>query len=248
MNYEMILIVDDNPENLRLLELVLLNEKFTVQTANSAREALGVLSSSVPDALLTDIQMPDTDGLELIRQVRLNPRTRGISILAVSANAMKQNIDEAFAAGCDGYITKPIDTRTFAGSVREHLKRGRDGETRPPNASTASEENLLLHRDALAECRRQVEELLSCTNDSVRRERACCILHQCAGTAGVLGHPEVTSLARELETHSSVLNEQEFSGGLSRLSEVLQHLIDLTAANKSEITFPNLAEPLRFDS
>jgi CheY-like chemotaxis protein len=124
MNYGTILLVDDNPENLRLIELVLLNGGFTVETAHSASEALEALASSVPDALLTDIQMPDFDGLELIRQVRLDPRTCKIPILAVSANAMKKNIEEAFAAGCDEYITKPIDVRTFAASVRKLLNRG----------------------------------------------------------------------------------------------------------------------------
>lgn len=228
MSYQTILIVDDNPENLRLLELVLLNDNFTVQTANSAMKALEALSSKVPDALLTDIQMPDTDGLEFIRQVRLNPLTNGILILAVSANAMKQSIDEAFAAGCDGYITKPIDTRTFAASVREQMKRGRTSETNPPNVSAASEDDLLLHREFLVDCHRQVEKLLSYTNDSVRRERAGSTLHQCAATGGVLGHPEITALARDLETRSSALNELEFSGGLSRLSEVLEHLLELT--------------------
>lgn len=230
MNHETILIVDDNPENLRLLELVLLNEKFTVRTARSAKEALEALDASVPDALLTDIQMPDTDGLELIRRVRLNPLTREMAILAVSANAMKQNIEEAFAAGCDDYITKPIDTRTFAASVRKQLKLGRKSEARPQNDAAVSQETLLLHRKFLADCQRQVEQLLGCTNDSVRRQRACRILHQCAGTAGVLGHPDVTTLARDLETHSSALSEQEFSGGLRRLSDVLEGLIHLPAA------------------
>jgi CheY-like chemotaxis protein len=121
MKPKILLLVDDNPENLMLLELTLEGESFALQTAAGAREALELLARSVPDALLTDIQMPHIDGLELIRRVRQDPRTSGICILAISANAMKVNIQEAYAAGCDGYITKPVDTRTFAAAVHEHL-------------------------------------------------------------------------------------------------------------------------------
>ena len=229
MNYTTILLVDDNPENLRLLELVLLNEGFTVETASCAREALEALALSVPDALLTDIQMPDIDGLELIRQVRLDPRTRGIPILAVSANAMKRNIEEAFAAGCDEYITKPIDTRTFAASVCKLLNRGQNSETRPRSLPVASEERPSLDREFLVDCQQQVEQLLGYPNDSIRRERACGILQHCASVAGVMGHLRVTALARDLQAHSSALNEQEYSDGLRRLSDALQHVVHLPA-------------------
>src|ERR1022692_3683818 len=126
MHRNTILIVDDNPEILLLIQLLLAGENFTVRTARSAGDALEALSVSVPDAMLTDIQMPIVDGLELIRQVRLDPRTAGMLILAVTANAMKENIEEAYAAGCDSYITKPFDSRTFAASVREEMKLGRN--------------------------------------------------------------------------------------------------------------------------
>lgn len=229
MNYATILLVDDNPENLRLLELVLLNADFNVQIVGGASEALEALAASLPDALLTDIQMPDIDGLELIRRVRLDPRTHGIPILAVSANAMKKNIEEAFAAGCDEYITKPIDTRTFAASVHKLLNRGQNSEIRHRDPSAASGESPILDCEFLADCQQQVEQLLRSTNGPVPRERACHTLQQCAGVAGAMGHPRVTAMARDLEMHSSALNEQEFSDGLRRLCDAFELVVHLPA-------------------
>jgi two-component system, cell cycle response regulator DivK len=235
MHQETILVVDDNPEILILIKLMLAGEDLTVHTADSARDALEALSCSVPDAMLTDIQMPDVDGLELIRQVRLNPRTKGISILAVSANAMKENIQEAFAAGCDAYITKPLDTRTFHAWVREQLKLRRSSETGRPKVATASEERLLVHGEFLVDCMRQLEQLLASTKDAdlgVWRDQACGFLHQCAGKAGVLGYPQIATLARRLETKAT-WNEPESTNGLRELSDLLAQ-VQLQAGKRAE--------------
>src|SRR5713101_3295844 len=91
MNNRTILIVDDNLANLKLFRLLLTQEGYAVQLANRAEEALEVLSTSTPDVVLTDIQLPGITGLELTRLIRSDPRTRDISIVGVSANAMKEN-------------------------------------------------------------------------------------------------------------------------------------------------------------
>jgi CheY-like chemotaxis protein len=77
--------------------------------------------------MVTDIQMPGMSGLELTRLIRAEPAKKDLLILAVSANAMQTDVDEAIGAGCDGYITKPIDTRTFAAEVGSYVRRGRPG-------------------------------------------------------------------------------------------------------------------------
>src|SRR3984957_19897411 len=136
MKNENILIVDDNQMNVKLIRLLLFTEGYQVRSALSAGEALEALCSFLPDAVLMDIQLPGINGLQLTRLLRQDWRTRAIPIVAVSANAMKHNIQEAYAAGCDGYITKPIDTRTFVASLRGHLTRISGGE------SHASEEAL----------------------------------------------------------------------------------------------------------
>jgi two-component system, cell cycle response regulator DivK len=127
---ETILVVDDNRENLKLFQLLLTHQGYTIRTAESGEGALAELALDVPDAILTDVQMPGMDGLQLTRQIRLDPQKQDLWIVAVSANAMTEHIDEAYRAGCNGYITKPIDTRTFGNTVREHLDRAASQEAR----------------------------------------------------------------------------------------------------------------------
>jgi two-component system cell cycle response regulator DivK len=121
MGCQKILIVDDNPENLKLLYLLLVQEGYTVQTVNTGEAAITLLSSDNHDALLTDVQMPGMDGLQLTRLIRAHPYIGKIPIVAISANAMSESIQAAYLAGCDSYITKPVDTRTFGPLIRKHL-------------------------------------------------------------------------------------------------------------------------------
>jgi two-component system cell cycle response regulator DivK len=132
-----ILTVDDNPMNLKLIKLLLAKEGFTVRTAEGAQDALEVLQSFTPDAVLMDIAMPGINGLQLIRLLKLNQRTRGIPILAVSAHALRDNIQEAYTAGCDGYITKPIDTRTFGSVIQDCLSAALGRQRKPRREESA---------------------------------------------------------------------------------------------------------------
>ncbi len=119
---EPILIVDDNIDNLDLTQILLVGEGFEVQVAENAEQALKTLETYRPHLILMDIQLPGMDGLELTRRLRLDPAFRDVIIIALSAYAMKGDEDNARAAGCDGYVTKPINTRTFPDAVREYLK------------------------------------------------------------------------------------------------------------------------------
>ncbi len=119
---ESILIVDDNIDNLDLTQIVLVGEGFEVRVAQDAEQALKTLKSYRPHLILMDIQLPGMDGLELTRRLRLDPALREVIIVALSAYAMKGDADNARLAGCDGYLTKPIDTRTFADAVRGYLR------------------------------------------------------------------------------------------------------------------------------
>ena len=125
MENERILVVDDNPDNLELVRIVLECAGDQVRTAEDAREAMEALGTWRPDLILVDIQLPEVDGLELTRRLRANPAWRDISIVALTAYAMTKDEENARAAGCDGYITKPIDTRTFVSIVHSHLQRGK---------------------------------------------------------------------------------------------------------------------------
>ena len=114
---EPILIVDDNPTNLKLARVVLAAEGYEVRVAVDAEEALAMLEGFHPRLILMDLQLPGMDGLTLTRLLKEDPATSGVAILALTAYAMKGDEEKARQAGCDGYITKPIDTRTLPGVI-----------------------------------------------------------------------------------------------------------------------------------
>lgn len=118
-----ILIVDDNPVNLKLAHLLLAGEGHYVRTAADAEEALEVLKVFRPRLILMDIQLPGMDGLELTRRLKADPETRHITVLGLTAYAMKGDEEKILAAGCDGYIAKPIDTRTLPAVISHYLER-----------------------------------------------------------------------------------------------------------------------------
>jgi len=118
---ERILIVDDNATNLKLVAYLMKANGYTVDTALDAESAIVAIRINHPDVILMDIQLPGIDGLELTRRLKADPTTRDIVIVAVTAYAMKGDQAKALAAGCDDYITKPIDTRTLPETIARHL-------------------------------------------------------------------------------------------------------------------------------
>jgi CheY-like chemotaxis protein len=120
---ELLLIVDDDPASRKVARLLLTAEGYDVRTATSAEEVLLLLETVHPPLILLDLQLPGMDGLELTRRLKADPSRRNICILAVTACAMRGDEENARAAGCDGYITKPIDTRTLPSVVSRYLDR-----------------------------------------------------------------------------------------------------------------------------
>jgi CheY-like chemotaxis protein len=116
-----ILVVDDNPLNAKLTSLLLAHNGYVVQTAKDAEHALEVLKAFRPDLILMDLQLPGMDGFELTRLLKTDAALAGVKIVALTAYAMKGDEHKAFEAGCDGYIAKPIDTRTLPGLVAGYL-------------------------------------------------------------------------------------------------------------------------------
>ena len=116
-----IFIVDDNPTNLKLASDVLVSEGFAVESARDAEEALRLLERELPDLILMDIALPGMDGLTLTRLLKAESRFKNVPIVALTASAMRGDEEKALEAGCMGYITKPINTRTFAQQIREFL-------------------------------------------------------------------------------------------------------------------------------
>ncbi len=117
MSEKKILLVEDNPVNRRLAEFLLRSQGYQVRAATNAQEAFDTIKAERPDLILMDVQLPGMDGLEATRKLKEEPTTRDIPVVAVTSYAMKGDREKALAAGCSGYITKPIDKDTFVQEV-----------------------------------------------------------------------------------------------------------------------------------
>jgi two-component system cell cycle response regulator DivK len=122
-----ILLVEDNERNLKLLRDVLDYAGYDVRVARTAEDGISLAASEPPDLVLMDLQLPGIDGMEALRRLRESPRTADIPVVAVTAQAMKQDRERALEAGFDGYIEKPISVRAFPDQVRSFLSGGQVG-------------------------------------------------------------------------------------------------------------------------
>ncbi len=202
---EPILVVDDTPVNLKLTRILLVNEGYKVLTAASAEEALDLLRSYHPRLILADIQLPGIDGLEMTRRIKQDERTRNITVVALTAFAMKGDEQRALEAGCDGYITKPIDTRTLGFHIRELLERNArapeaEQQPYPEHESVPAAEMEALRRRFLSEGQERARELLLDLDGAFNPADGARAVHQWIGTGGLLEFSALARLAREVET------------------------------------------------
>jgi CheY-like chemotaxis protein len=118
-----VLVVEDNDMNMQLVEYLLEEGGYAILKATSGEEALDLArsESARPDLVLVDIHLPGMDGLSVVREMKADPRTSGIPILALTAHAMRGDRDRFLEAGCDGYLSKPIGVKTFIGSIEPYL-------------------------------------------------------------------------------------------------------------------------------
>ncbi|MDR3679427.1 MAG: response regulator [Flavipsychrobacter sp.] len=117
-----VMIVEDNKINMKLAKALLEIEGFVVYPCPDAESAQVSLKQLHPDLILMDIALPGIDGLELTKILKADKHTNDIKIIALTAYAMKTDHDRVMEAGCDGYITKPIDTRKFTQQIFQFLK------------------------------------------------------------------------------------------------------------------------------
>jgi CheY-like chemotaxis protein len=116
-----VLVVDDNSLNQKLMRAVLAEHGYDTRFVSSAEEVEPLLPGWRPELILLDVQLPGMNGLELAQRLKADPRTRSIRIVILTACAMTEEKDLARAAGCDEYISKPIDTRTLPGLIERCL-------------------------------------------------------------------------------------------------------------------------------
>ncbi|MGH7361010.1 MAG: response regulator [Candidatus Methylomirabilales bacterium] len=119
-----VLVVEDNPVNLELVTELLEQEGCQVLSAASAEAGLRLALAERPDLVLMDIQLSGISGYEATRQLKANPETAAIPVLALTSFAMRGDDRKAREAGCDGYMAKPLDTDAFRETLRRFLSRG----------------------------------------------------------------------------------------------------------------------------
>src|SRR4029077_3187834 len=133
---ETILVVDDSAVNLKLAAAVLRGDGYRVLLASNAEQALMMLRTTLPDLVLVDIQLPGMSGLDLTRHLRQESRTRELLVVALTASVTQGCEQQAYEAGCDGFISKPIDTRTLGPRLRNFM----DGVVPAPAPAPAAPE------------------------------------------------------------------------------------------------------------
>jgi two-component system, cell cycle response regulator DivK len=117
---EQILVVEDNEKNMKLVRDVLLATGYRTLEATTGGQAVELAAKHAPDLVLMDIQLPDVDGVHVLRWLRADERTAPIPVLAVTAQAMHGDRERFLAAGFDGYVSKPLNIRELIGTVRQH--------------------------------------------------------------------------------------------------------------------------------
>jgi CheY-like chemotaxis protein len=116
-----ILVIEDNLMNLTLATDLLEANGFVVSPARTAEEGLRMAQAVLPDLVLMDMGLPGMDGLCATKELKANPATRHLMVVGLTSHAMKGDEEIALNAGCEGYVTKPIDTRTFIGTVTRFI-------------------------------------------------------------------------------------------------------------------------------
>jgi two-component system cell cycle response regulator DivK len=128
---ELILIVEDNEKNRKLERDVLQFHGYQTVEAETGEEGVRLAQASPPALVLMDIQLPGINGIEALGQLRADPRTRGIPVIAVTASAMTQDRQKIMAAGFDAYQSKPINVKEFVAAVRQTLDQAPSAGGRP---------------------------------------------------------------------------------------------------------------------
>lgn len=126
MSGHRILVVEDNPLNLKLVRDVLTASGYEVVEAQTGEAGVSLAADCAPDLVLMDLQLPGIDGYEALRLIREDPRIAEVPIVALTAFAMREDRERTARAGFDGYLSKPISVRELPAQVGDFLSNGRD--------------------------------------------------------------------------------------------------------------------------
>ncbi len=123
-----VLLIEDNEQNRYLTTFLLEGQGYEVTSAADGALGVELAGRLLPELILLDIQLPTMDGYAVARALRANPALKGVPIVAVTSYAMPGDREKAIAAGCSGYIEKPIDPETFVGEIDRYRGEAREGE------------------------------------------------------------------------------------------------------------------------
>jgi CheY-like chemotaxis protein len=211
---ETILIVEDVPESLKFTAGVLRSAGYRVSIASTAEQALSTLRFLKPELILVDFVLPGMNGLELTARIKQDARLRSAVVVALTGCAMPGDEIKARQAGCDGYLTKPIESRALIARIRDYLDYGSDAPgayaAAPAPAPEGSPDKGIigLPEDELAELQESFlkggkglsRQMLASLDGQFDAAKASRTVHQWIGTAGLLGFPGIGHWAREVET------------------------------------------------
>src|SRR5450432_524815 len=248
---ESILIVDDTPANLNLTRLLLTHKGYAVRTAAHAQEAIDMLQSFRPDLILTDVRLPGMDGLEMARCIKINPATKTIKVIALTGSPKSDDQQRAAGAGCGEYLTRPIKSQVLATLIRQVLDR--PGIVPPechlpaPESTfaelPAGQEVESLRRLFLTEGASKTRQILKSLDTGFDAGVAAQLVHGWIGSAGLLGHPEISRMARGIE---ETLGEPPFQvkDVRERLTNLFMAFTDLRDTHEPAVP-EDVAEALR---
>lgn len=223
-----VLVIDDSPVNLKITAALIRRAGFIVDTAETAEAGLEQLATEPPDLIVTDLQLPGMDGLDLTRTVKKNPAWKHIPVILLTAAHSEEEEVSARQAGCECSIGKPVDTQVFPGMIRAFLGIPAPAATFSAPADLPIEELRKEFRDAAAaECRELLSQfsasrLFVPELDFVSIRKS---LHRWAGVGGTVGLPEITRQARGLETLLAAYKHSQRDELRHRLADLLQQFL-----------------------
>jgi len=119
----LIMVIEDDDDNMELIKFLLNKADYEVLTASDGHKGLKLVTEKKPDLVLLDLAIPGIDGWNLAKHIRENPEIAHIPLVAVSAHALPRDRDEAMEAGCNGFLTKPLDVANFVANMESYLKK-----------------------------------------------------------------------------------------------------------------------------
>jgi DNA-binding response OmpR family regulator len=206
---ETILVVEDAPESLKFTASLLRREGYKVSISSTAEQALSTLRFLRPELVLVDFLLPGMNGLQLTAEIKKDMRLQKTLVVALTGCADPGDEMRARQAGCDGYLTKPIEPRVLLGRVRDYLDFGKDAPGAFDTVEAGPEKSIAGLPDAeLAELQESFlkggrglsRQLLAGVDGELDMEKAGRTVHQWIGTAGLLGFDEIAQRARDAET------------------------------------------------